>query len=145
MLHTALQQPSDQITEKLTKEIRDLGQRTADLDCRMDDIENAFSHDKELELLRDENFTLQTCLEDFENRAQRSNLRIRGIPESITDLQSSMTALFQELSPSIPIERLEFDRIHRALAPHKTEGPPRDNYSIPFLPYQGSAYGRSQD
>lgn len=32
----------------------------------------------------------------------------------------------RELSPSIPIERLEFYRIHRALTRHQTDGPPRD-------------------
>lgn len=65
-------------------------------------------------------------MEDYENRARRSNLRIRGIPESILDLQTTVTALFQKLSSSITIERLEMDRIHRALAPRKPEGPLRD-------------------
>ena len=126
-LQKALKQTSDHITEKLTKEIRDLGQRTAELENRVHDIEtNVMIHETELDTLKDENFSLQTRLEDFENRARRSNLRIRGIPESIIDLQSTITALFQELSPSIPIERLEMDRIHRALAPRKSEGPPRD-------------------
>lgn len=69
---------------------------------------------------------LLSRLEDAENRSRRSNLRLRGIPEAIDDLQSFTTALFQELAPSIPIERLEFDRIHRALTRRQTDGPPRD-------------------
>lgn len=69
---------------------------------------------------------LLSRLEDEENRSRRSNLRLRGIPETIDDLQSFTTALFQELAPSIPIERLEFDRIHRALTRRQTDGPPRD-------------------
>lgn len=36
------------------------------------------------------------------------------------------TAFFQELAPEIPLERLEFDRIHRSLASKPSEGPPRD-------------------
>lgn len=37
-----------------------------------------------------------------------------------------MTAQFQELQPSIPVEHLEVDRIHRALTILKAEGLPRD-------------------
>lgn len=45
-----------------------------------------------------------------------------------------MIALFHKLQSGIPIERLEMDRVHRALAPRKSKGPPRDiiakfNYS----------------
>ena len=65
-------------------------------------------------------------MEDAENRARRDNLRVRGIPEVITDLQGTATAFFQELAPDIPPDRLEFDRIHRSLAPKPSEGPPRD-------------------
>lgn len=65
-------------------------------------------------------------LEDFENRAHRDNLCLRGVSETVTGLTSTATALFQELVPGIPIERLEFDRIHRMLGPKKHEGPPRD-------------------
>lgn len=84
------------------------------------------AHADELEALKEENSILNLRLEDFENRARRSNLRILGIPENIIDLQSTITALFQELAPSIPIERLEMDRIHRSLTPKKEDGPPRD-------------------
>lgn len=126
MLQKALRQTSDHITESLTREICELGQRTSDLENRVDDIEmNVQSHVSELENLKEENI-LQTHLEDFEKRACRSNIPILGIPEVIVDLQATMTVLFQELQLSIPIERLDMDRIHRALAVHKSEGPPRD-------------------
>lgn len=49
-----------------------------------------------------------------------------GISETVFDLQATMMALLQELQPAIPVERLEMDRGHRALAPHKTNDPPRD-------------------
>lgn len=127
MLHKALQQTSEQITSNLTREIRELGRRTEALEMKMEDIENstqdAFS---EIDILKEENIILQNRLEDYENRARRSNLRFRGLPESITDLQSTITALCQELLPGISVERLEMDRVHRALMPKKTDGPPRD-------------------
>lgn len=127
MLQKALKQTSDYITESLTKDICKLGQCTSDLEIRVDDIKtNVLSHDNELETLREENLILQTRLEDFENRARRSKLHIRGIPETIVDLHCTMTALFQELLPSILVNRLEMDRIHRALTPRKPEGPPHD-------------------
>lgn len=127
MLHKALKQTSDQITKSLTKEIRELGNRTAALEIKMDEIEITTQENiTELEQLKEENLILQTKLEDYENRARRSNLRIRGIPETVTDLQSTITALLQELKPDIPIERLELDRVHRALTAKKKDGPPRD-------------------
>lgn len=93
----------------------------------MEEIENTSQeYMSEIDSLKEENFTLQNKFEDYENRARRSNLRIRGIPESVLDLQSSITALCQELLPGIPLEHLEMDRVHRALLPKKTEGPPRD-------------------
>lgn len=77
-----------------------------------------------MEILKEENITLQNRLEDFENRARRSILHFRGIPESVIDLQATITELYQELQPGIPVERLEMNRIHRALMPKK----PRSNF-----------------
>ena len=73
--------------------------------------------------LKEENVTLLTRLEDYENRDRRSNLRIRGIPKMVTDRQSTITALFQDLQPAIPIECLELDRVHWALTAKKADGP----------------------
>lgn len=98
MLHKALKQTSEHINNSLTKEIRKLRNHTAALELRVDEIENsAQDYIAEMENLKMENLTLQTRLKDYENRARRSNLHIRGIPESVTDLQSTITALFQEL------------------------------------------------
>lgn len=55
-----------------------------------------------------------------------SNLWIRGNSEAIKDLPSFTTALFHELSLSIPIDLLEFDRIHQALTRCQPDGPPHD-------------------
>lgn len=127
MLNKALKVTSDQITNRLSREIRELGQRTADLETRVDDIELTLQeHAQEQAALREENMTLLSRLEDAENCSRRSNLRLRGIPEVVEDIQSFATALFQELCPSIPIECLEFDRIHRALTRRQQDGPPRD-------------------
>ena len=127
MLHKALQTTSDQITNSLTKEIRELGGRTEVLETKMDDLE-AYTQDcvSEIDTLKEENLILQNRLEEFENRARRSNLRFRGLPESIIDLNGTMLALCQEILPGIPADRLEMDRVHRALTSRKADGPPRD-------------------
>lgn len=127
MLHKALKQTSEHITNSLTKEIRELGNRTATLELKVENMENTVQDFMtEIDNLKEENLTLQTRLEDFENRARRSYLRIRGIPENITDIHATIITLFQELQPGIPIECLEMDGIHRALTPKKVDGPPRD-------------------
>lgn len=80
-------------------------------------------HEKEIEDLQ----TLpKEKQEDAENRARRGNLRVRGLPESITDLQGTMTAFFQELAPDIPLECLQFDHIHRELFSQTPYAKPRD-------------------
>lgn len=127
MLQKALKQTSDHITDKLTREIRELGQRTSELEQRMDDIDNYTEHyGSELATLKEENTALMARLENQENRDRRSNIRVRGIPETVQNLQEIITQLFQELIPDTPLERLEMDRVHRALAPRKPNGPPRD-------------------
>lgn len=127
MLTKALQNTSDAITEQLTWKIWDVGCCTSALEQRVEELHIITgNHVEELETLRKENLTLQSHLEDFENRAKRSNLCIQGIPETVVDLQFTITALFQELAPSIPMERQEMDRIHRALTPRPEDGPLRE-------------------
>ena len=98
MLNKALKRTSDQITSNLTKEIRDLGSRTETLESKVEEIE-IITQDcqSEIDTLKEENLTLQNKLEDYENRARRSNLRFRGIPESIIDLPGTPLAICQEL------------------------------------------------
>lgn len=71
MLQRALKQTSDQITNLLSREIRELDQHTSDLKQRVDNLKTLFSnHTDELEALREENQSLQAQLEDYENRAR---------------------------------------------------------------------------
>lgn len=93
------------------------------MDAAFTVIEN---HKQDLSDLKKELALALMRLEDFENRSHRGNLRLRGIPETVMDLTSTATALFQELVPAIPIDRLEFDRIHRTLGLKRQDGPPRD-------------------
>lgn len=56
MLQKALKQTSDHITDKLTHEIRELGQRTAELEGRVDELENHTQiYTTEFENIKEEN------------------------------------------------------------------------------------------
>lgn len=125
MLQKALKATSEQITERLTCEIRELGQCTADPKTHVDDMELTINDQtQQLEALRNKKKMLLSRIKDAENCSHRSNLRIRGITESIDDLTSFTTDLFQELFPPIHIECLEFDWIHWALTGQFPKGPP---------------------
>lgn len=76
--------------------------------------------------MREENVSLHSKIENAENRSRRSNLRIRGLPVSIWDVQVKALALFQKLASDIPVDRLEIERAHRALTKKNDSGPPRD-------------------
>lgn len=107
-----------------------MGHHTAALELKVEEMENsAQDYMSEIDFLKEENFMLQNKLEDYENRAKRLNLRIRGIPESVINVQSTVTALCQELVPAIPVQQLEMDRVHQGLMPKKTDGPPTGHYS----------------
>lgn len=70
-----------------------------------------------------ENFQfLRFQVEDPDNRNRRNNLRLRGIPEAVTDLIAAANKLFHTLLPSAPATAFVCDRIHRALSPN----PPAD-------------------
>lgn len=82
-----LQKALKQTAEYITREIRELGTRTDVLENKFEVMELSVQDTmKEIENLKEENFTVQSRLEDYENRARRSNIRIRGIPETVTDL-----------------------------------------------------------
>lgn len=95
--------------------LTDTGSTHSTIQSRVDELENhTRDYIAEFENLIAENLVLQSRLEDQENRDRRSNIRIMGIPETVIDLQATELAL--ELLPGIPAERLEIDRVHRALS-----------------------------
>ncbi|KAM9299326.1 uncharacterized protein PAF06_016378 [Gastrophryne carolinensis] len=116
-----------QLSTSFFSEIKDLGNRTSTLEDKMDDVVVALERrGSESAALKEDMASLQHKLEDLENRSRRVNIRIRGLPESIEDVPATVTALLQELIPSMPIDRLELDRAHRALGPKRSDGLPRD-------------------
>ncbi|CAH2311701.1 Hypothetical predicted protein [Pelobates cultripes] len=78
---------ASELTKHLTpiKEgLRDLAQRSTDIEERMDQATlRTDTHKWAIEELRDQVRELEEAQEDLNNRSRRSNIRIRGIPESV--------------------------------------------------------------
>lgn len=114
--------------------ISDLLRHVNEVGTRVDSIETAIAdvttvlegHEIDSEKFEREIQILQDKNEDLENRSRRSNLRFRGLPESMEDVPGTILALLQELVPDVQPDRLEMDRAHRALGRRSKEGPPRD-------------------
>lgn len=79
---------------------------------------------KDHEALSDTVLQLQTHLEDIDNHNRRNNIRVRGVPETVVDLQAAVETIFHSLLP----EHLDTcDRIHWTIQPKPPlEKPPRD-------------------
>ncbi|CAH2275951.1 Hypothetical predicted protein [Pelobates cultripes] len=105
------------LTADLRKEIIEVGQRTAQIEKRMDDFAEAPNG------LADKLQELDTVLHDhavkmadMEDRSRRNNLRIRGIPESVLN-PALNTYLLDFFQPEIHPDQLIIDRAHRLRRP----------------------------
>ncbi|CAH2330165.1 Hypothetical predicted protein [Pelobates cultripes] len=96
----------------------------------MEDLVDA--HNASAEHLKSLTDQIQKCeakLMDLEDRSRRSNIRLRGIPETVlpADLPSYVHSFFKLLTPEIPTDMLLLDRLHRVLKPqHIATSLPRD-------------------
>lgn len=87
------------ISSDLLKDIKEIGSRRAALESRADDTTTVLDgHGADIAFLQEEVCTLKDKLEELENPTGWSNIQIRGLLESITDLYGTVTALFQELA-----------------------------------------------
>lgn len=68
----------------------------------------------------------QARINDLENQSRRKNFRIRGLPETITDILSTVQEVIKSLIPAVPEHKLELGRAHRSLGPPRKDGFPRD-------------------
>lgn len=72
---------------------------------------------------------LQRHVEDLDNRGRRHNLRVRGLPESVSTDQiiPTVTALFNQILDKPRQTPINMERIHRSLRPRGREtDPPSD-------------------
>lgn len=127
-LLTKFQTEIQKFTCTLSQEIAAIGTRTDLLENKHDELSIAYNDlSREHESPASAFSQLQAHVEDLDNKNRRNNLRIRGAPESVTDLIAYSTKLFQSLLPEQNPESFKCDRIHRALrAKPPPDKPPRD-------------------
>lgn len=115
------------IAHELRGEIDQLGERTNTLENKFDEL-TQYVHvlEEDNSNLKHTVSLLQLQQEDLENRERRQNLRIRGVPEAVSDkeLRPYLLGLFVTLAPHIPDIDWRMDRAHRSLAP---KPPPNAN------------------
>ncbi|VEL16763.1 unnamed protein product [Protopolystoma xenopodis] len=121
----------------LTDEMRDIRKDIVNIAVRTDTIEkaqekllkhNTYLH-KTVKKQAQQIEELERQMEDFENRSRRVNLRVRGIPEIITqgELKQALWQIFNSILNRDTATEIKMDRFHRVAktknAPH---GAPRD-------------------
>ncbi|CAH2273468.1 Hypothetical predicted protein [Pelobates cultripes] len=91
--------------------------------------ESVHTHEGALRYLRDQLRVLEDANEDLNNRTRCNNIRVRGVPESVTAelLMDTLQNVFTHLLPEATMADLLMDRAHRALrAPSTTSTTPRN-------------------
>ncbi|CAH2321451.1 Hypothetical predicted protein [Pelobates cultripes] len=122
------------VAEELDKKLGPIMEGMADLKSarrplNQKAMEVVQAHGGELQDLREQLRSLEDSNEDLNNRTRRNNIRVRGIPETISTelLTATLTEVFQHLLPEASTADLLMDRAHRALrAPSTNTATPRD-------------------
>ncbi|CAH2283843.1 Hypothetical predicted protein [Pelobates cultripes] len=118
--HTAVE--LDRPLQALKSDIEALSRRTDQTEARLTTLaDTSRSHSQDITYLHRKIASLEEDLEDLNNRSRRNNIRVRGLPESVSvppdRLQTTLVDLFRSLLPEA----------HRALrAPVFSPATPRD-------------------
>ncbi|XP_056425431.1 uncharacterized protein LOC130367075 [Hyla sarda] len=110
----------------LTKEVSQLGDRTAHLEDKMEKFTEA--HNALVDIQNDttdDMHALQLKISDLEDRSRRNNIRFRGISEEVSnsELREFLMDYFSILTPSVDARDMIIDRVHRLPKPPQL---PRD-------------------
>ncbi|XP_075439996.1 protein inscuteable homolog [Ascaphus truei] len=112
----SLTQEGNRLCHLVAQEISSLAERTSSLESKLNDtITRQSLMNAELKELKSHLLDIKDKQENTENRDCRINLRIRGIPESITDIEGFMGNWLASALPDSTRESLTLERCHRAL------------------------------
>lgn len=115
--------------QQFKQDIQGVGDRVSHIENKMDEFAGVFNelvdshNDRE-----DDIIWIKSKLADLEDRSRRNNIKIRGIPETISqdELMQYVLDLFHELLPEASPLQLSIDRIHRIPKPsHLPDSLPR--------------------
>uniref|UniRef100_A0A803K9I3 L1 transposable element RRM domain-containing protein n=1 Tax=Xenopus tropicalis TaxID=8364 RepID=A0A803K9I3_XENTR len=123
-----------ELTTAIRDEMRDLKKDVISLSARTDTMEknheklikhNTYLH-KTVHNQAEKIDELERQMEDFENRSRRINIRIRGIPETVTqgELKGSLQQIFNNILSKDLNNEIKMDRYHRVA---KTKNAPPDS------------------
>lgn len=127
ILDKGLAQNAERITGEIKADFQCLGNRIENIEHKLDvNIARTDQNADHLQFMQEQLDAAQARIDDLENRSRRDNFRVRGIPESIVDVNSAIQDIIKFLIPSIPAHKLELDRAHRSLGPIRKYGLPRD-------------------
>uniref|UniRef100_A0A8C5Q523 Uncharacterized protein n=1 Tax=Leptobrachium leishanense TaxID=445787 RepID=A0A8C5Q523_9ANUR len=111
-------------------ELREVRTEVADLTTRTDALERRANLPPRLPASLEDDFSeVRRRLDDLDNRSRRHNVRIRGLPETVSneDLGTCIRSAFLHVLDDPAITDIPLDRCHRALRPVPPAGaPPRD-------------------
>ena len=134
LLDRGLSQTATKITGELKADFQNLGTRIEAIENKLDQTVAATHQNSEhIQTVQEQLDVALSRIDELENRSKRYNIRIRGLPESITDIPAAVQNVIQGLIPNIPQNRLELDRAHRALGPPRKDGLPRDIIAKPHF------------
>ncbi|CAH2299238.1 Hypothetical predicted protein [Pelobates cultripes] len=137
MLHQATNDIKAHVAAEMERHVAGLKEEVVGLTARTDQVENRIasiyatstSHTQDIAYLYGHMAALEDGLEDLNNRSRRNNIRIRGLPETVTmeQLVPTLHSIFKTLAPDLTPQEMELDRAHRALRPQNLgASTPRD-------------------
>lgn len=88
LLDKGLTQNADRITGEIRADFQSLGKRIEHIEHKLDvTISRANQNTDHLQFMQEKLDIAQDRIDDLENRSRRDNFRIRGLPETISDVQ----------------------------------------------------------
>lgn len=127
LLDRGLAQKANKITSDIRADFQNLGSRMKAIEQKLDiTVSRANQNTDHIQVIKDQLEVALSRIDDLENRLRRDNFRIRGLPETITDIPKAVQDLIKNLIPSIPPHKLELDRAHRSLGPLRKDRSLRD-------------------
>lgn len=127
LLSKGLAQTAMQITSTIQADLHNLGSRIEITEKKLDQsIKRTIQNTDNIQGLMEQLDIANLKIDDLENRSRRYNFRIRGVPESIVNINAVVQEFIRAIIPDIPAHRLELDRAHRALQKPRADGLPRD-------------------
>lgn len=112
-----------------TKELQAVDSRVEHVETKMGDFDTTINDLVDASEAKDKTDWVKAKLADIEDRSRRNNLKIRGIPESISqvDLRKYTTNRFKVLLPELTDMDVTIDRIYHLHKPnHLLDYIPRD-------------------